>query len=378
MRIVQAYRHFPSTGGVETHILSISEAMSKRNHVCYILTPRWIREWSGISSSDYYSSESVLHPEQLLSLPEAVRLLRKLEVDVLHIHGSGLYAFTNALLLIGGLLTTGIVITPSFNPSNAELARIYDGPFWLVKSAYYFAVRPHLLKRADAIIAQTRAEAKLYRFWGLENVYIIPPSVDVKSFQSHDGSAFRRFFSLDNQPIVLGVGRLVPYKGFADLVEAARILVAKYPEVLFVIVGEGPEKDFLKALVEKYKITRSVLFTGYLTSELLREAYSACNVFVLPSYGEPLGIVLIEALAAGKPIIATSSGGVPEVVDERSAILVPQQCINALAASIEEVLTDKSLADSMGQASYERAKELYDSDIILTKVEQVYESVLRQ
>ncbi len=156
---------------------------------------------------------------------------------------------------------------------------------------------------------------------------------------------------LDSQ-VVLCVGRLSREKAQADLVEAAALLrrEGKQRNLWFVVVGEGPDRQKLKDMARYLLVEDRFVFTGHLTD--LRPYYTLANVFVLPSHTEGSPNVLLEAMAAGLPIVATAVGGVPEIVtNEKQALLVEKHNPLALAQAIGRLLSDATLQRKLAEAA---------------------------
>ncbi len=152
----------------------------------------------------------------------------------------------------------------------------------------------------------------------------------------------------DNERVVLSVGRLSREKAHVDLIEAFKRLRETKPDlsIKLIIVGDGPERSRLEAAVEATGYEERVVFTGQLTD--VQPFYAMADVFALPSHSEGSPNVLLEAMAANLPIVATAVGGVPEMVaNDESALLVPPNDPPALAAAISDVSTNKDLAQRL-------------------------------
>ena len=155
--------------------------------------------------------------------------------------------------------------------------------------------------------------------------------------------------------IVAGsAGRFVAYKGFHDLLRAAAAVRDKHPGVRWVLVGDGPERAALHALGDTLGLRDVVTFAGWQAD--VAPWLAGLDVFVLPSHGEHFGRVLVEAMALGKPVVATDAGGVPEiVVDGETGLLVPPGDPPALAAAIARLVEDPAQRARLGEAGRRRA-----------------------
>jgi len=167
-------------------------------------------------------------------------------------------------------------------------------------------------------------------------VSVIPNGCDSATFRLGDRAAARDNLgvSLDAE-VVLYVGRLVAEKGLREQLEALQLLAAQRPRLQLVIIGNGPMQDELHALTAG---NRNVRLTGALSPEAVAQWMVAADLVTLPSYSEGHPNVLVESLACGRPVVATSVGGIPEVVDAACGVLIPPRDVAALAAGLTQVL----------------------------------------
>jgi glycosyltransferase involved in cell wall biosynthesis len=276
--------------------------------------------------------------------------------------------------MFGRQLAKSVIVTPHYNPSARALnLEMLNARIRTLTKLYQYGFGPHLLKSADAIIALTEEEEMLYKTWGLDKVYFIPPGVDLDRFNPRNqGEEFKRKFGIQQKTIILCVARLIPQKGIDYLLKAGVEVCKEFPNTVFVVVGEGPLKSHLSKLARTLNIAEFVLFTGYISEKLLPEAYAACDLFVLPSIGEPFGIVLLEAMASGKPIVATNIGGVREIMKKIPESLVPPADEYSLAKTISRFLYDKELASRVACQCREIAEKSYGWANIAKKIMNVY------
>ncbi len=198
---------------------------------------------------------------------------------------------------------------------------------------------------------------------------IVPNGVDLAVFKpksiKHSGKR------------ILFVGRLIYYKGLQYLIKAMPEVLEKVPDAKLTIVGEGPLMGEWKELAKRLKVNDRIEWLGRLTDAGILKEYQKCDVFVLPSIykTEAFGIVLLEAMACGKPCIGTNVSGT-EYVLEDSGIAVDPQDEEQLSTAIVRVLTNKKLADEMSRKGLAKVRE-FDWKKIVDKVMSVYKSVLK-
>lgn len=169
-------------------------------------------------------------------------------------------------------------------------------------------------------------------------VRVIPNGCDAGTFHLRDRGEARAALGIDaDAELVLYVGRLVPEKGLRELLEATRALQSRRPRLRLVLVGDGPMRGGIEAALAAAP-TAAIRLAGPQAPADVARWLAAANLLTLPSYSEGHPNVLVEALACGRPVVTTPVGGIPEVVDETCAVLVPPRSVEALAAGIAQAL----------------------------------------
>ena len=197
-----------------------------------------------------------------------------------------------------------------------------------------------------------------------------PPQTDVRALRSRFGIA-------DDESLVLAVGRLSKEKAHVDLIAAFNLLCETSPEAKgkLLIVGDGPERGRLQAAADSSGCREQIVFAGQFSD--VWPLYFAADVFALPSHSEGSPNVLLEAMVAGIPIVATAVGGVPEIVeDNKSALLVSPNDPPALAAAIARALTEKDLAKSLAANASLLVATRYTSENYVRALSKIYRDVV--
>jgi len=177
-----------------------------------------------------------------------------------------------------------------------------------------------------------------------------------------------------NSPIVGNVAALVPHKGQRHLIEAAAIVIKKVPDARFVIAGEGELRPSLERLIKEHHLEKHVFLAGFRPDVL--SVHKSFDIFVMSSVTEGLGTSLLDAMACAKPIVATTAGGMPEVVaDGRTGLLVPPRDHAAMADALIRLLTDASLRAGMGAAGLARVRERFSAERMVQDTLEVYRRV---
>lgn len=188
--------------------------------------------------------------------------------------------------------------------------------------------------------------------------------------------AFHNRFADPDQRIVLFVGRMVREKGAHILVEAAAHVLRRHPEAVFVLVGGG-SSDHLRVLATQLGVESRIKITGFIPDEELEKLYQTASVAVYPSLYEPFGIVALEGMAAGLPVVVSDAGGLPEVVEpEKSGLLTWANNPESLAWGINRVLDDETLARRLGRNGARRVREEFGWEGIAAQTLDTYRRVI--
>ena len=211
--------------------------------------------------------------------------------------------------------------------------------------------------RADRVVVPSAYSADVAaEVYGVsrEEIAIVPELIDVGGWRDRLAAVPA---PPPHPPTVLTVARMYPRKRLADLVQAVASLRTRIPDVRVRIVGNGPEAPALHALSARLELGTTVTFLGDVSAATLAVEYVNADCFCLPSAQDGFGIVFLEAMTAGLPIVACRAAAVPEVVaDGVTGVLVPVRDPDALAAALARVLTDHSLAASLGAAGRRRVE----------------------
>jgi glycogen(starch) synthase len=221
---------------------------------------------------------------------------------------------------------------------------------------------------------------KIKQYYGVDEskVRVVPNGVDPQKFKPVvDLAAAKRQFGLGDEPCVLFVGSLIPRKGLPFLVEAAEKIVKEHGETKFVIVGEGPLKSWLLGALEAANLSGNFKFLGNVKEDTLAAVYNCADLLVLSSIQEGQGIVLLEAEASAKPVVAFDVGGVNEAVrNGETGFLVKRGYTDELADAVMRLLSDKNLRQKMGVNGRKFVLDNYTWDICAEKMLSIYRELL--
>ena len=221
-----------------------------------------------------------------------------------------------------------------------------------------------LVDAACLIVTETDYAAQFVRERfpnGADRIHRIYNGLNLADFGRADFSS--------SPPSIIAVGRLIPKKGFADLIRASGILVGHGKSFRCEIIGEGPLEEELREQITQLSIQNCVALLGSKPQREVRTRLVRAHALVMPSVVDPEGgmdnlpTVIMEAMATGLPVVSTTIGGIPEmVIENQTGFLVPQRDPVALAGAIEELINDPLLAQNLGRAGQDRAKGLFSID----------------
>lgn len=354
----------PHMGGIETHVQSLCRELCKRVDLRVL-----------VSSDNARSVEEELEGVRISRLPTRLTVastplcpamigaIRRSDSDIIHIHLPNPGA---VLAYLASGHPGRLVITYHSDTVRQRILRSIFEPYL------------HLaLKRSAAIIATSpdyrQTSQVLARY--LDRCHVIPYGIALEQFERSDPLAVAQVRARYGDRTVLSVGRLVYYKGFEYLIRAMQQVRGR-----LVIIGDGPLRRNLQQLCSTLGVADKVVFAGEIQNEAVAPYYHAAKVFALPSIArsEAFGIVQIEAMAAGLPVVNTRlDSGVPFVsLHNRTGLTVPPADPEALAAALNRLLDDDHLRSSFGRAAQLRARQEFCLDAMVSRTLAVYENIL--
>jgi colanic acid/amylovoran biosynthesis glycosyltransferase len=178
---------------------------------------------------------------------------------------------------------------------------------------------------------------------------------------------------------LLCVARLMPAKGISLLLEAVAELAESMPDLRCTLVGDGPDRQRLEQVAAKLRIADRITFTGAVGQDDIRPFYAAADAFVLPSFAEGVPVVLMEAMAAGVPVVATAVGGTSELVlPEQTGLLIPPGSVSALTDALRRILTDGELRERLATGGRAKVLDEFDLPRIGEQVAELFRQLLAE
>jgi phosphatidyl-myo-inositol alpha-mannosyltransferase len=365
---------FAYPGGVTEHVASLAEQFLSHGHEVHIVAPSSDDETEPIASIEapvHRIGRVVSVPANgsvaritlsLRSYLQAKRLLQEQQFDLIHLHEPLMPALPLTVLRHSN--TTNIGTFHAFR--NTPLTYFYGKTI----------LRP-FFRKLHGHIAVSGAAREFVGEYFPADYRVIPNGINFPRFN-------RRYARLeqfsDNRPTVLFVGRLEKRKGLRFLLRAWPMVLERQPDARLVVVGRGRPLEGYRRFAERHGWSPAdVVFAGYVPAEDLPRYYQTCDVFCAPNTGqESFGIVLLEAMAAGAPIVASDIPGYREVVShDETGLLVERQNPGAIADAVCRLLGNPELRAAMRHAGQSRA-QAYDWPRVAGQVLDYYEEVLER
>ena len=361
-----------SHGGVESSMFGLINELKKFNELeLHVVTCTKLLNKDKIlteKNATFYYIHSLKLPWLFTSVTidqyKIKSIISKINPDIVHAHMSApFYGYPALKSEYPAIITVhGIV---------SEESKTWRGAIGAIKRLLYTSMEEYVFKNAKTIVAITPYVKQKVRQLSNNDIYTIPNGVQ------------NSFFSIKSKEVperLLFIGGIEPRKGLQNLLKSLYILKGKMPGVTLHIVGGIRKKwyyDSLNDCVHSLGLTDHVKFLGSLSTEDLNKEISECSIFALPSREESQGIVLLEAMAASKAVVATNIGGIPDVVDHGvTGSLVGYGDIEGLAREIFKLLNDKYLRDQYAKNGMKKAEQ-YSNTVIAKQYFDLYKSVLR-
>ncbi|MCW8801928.1 MAG: glycosyltransferase family 4 protein [Candidatus Bathyarchaeota archaeon] len=371
-------------GGIARHCEGLGKALVKQKHDVHLFTldfpgaPNY-EEMDGIKV--YRASTELGHPNFLTWVLMFNHFLSKrmadvtktVDFDVMHVH-DWLAAFSG--ISFKHYLKKPIVLTMH----STEVGRaqgLHSPDSFSINGIEWWATY-----EADRVIVCSHSmKEEICNHFNLprEKVDIIPNAIDASNYEIPvDRGAVRQRYGIGwGEKLILCVGRLVPQKGVEYFIRAIPLIAKKYPEAKFIIVGEGWSRDLLEAEAQASGYANKIAFTGFASDKQVIELMTSADVLVVPSIYEPFGIVALEGMATGVPVVASQVGGLAEVIDhDKTGVFVYPRSPESLAWGIDKVLSDPDHAKMLTKNAKEKLHKAYSWEAVAMKTVEVYKKVV--
>lgn len=364
--------YVPDTNGVVTVIRMMEHYLRAAGHEVIIFAPShpdytedspWVYRFPSIPAIVYPHLRSAI-----VANPRAFRLIRTL--DIIHTQDPfaiGMLGFFAARLI-------GIPHLHTYHVLYADYRRYLPRPIRPSQRMVERLSRA-FCNRCDAVIApSTPIKEELIRYGVVVPIYVLPYGVDTAEFEREPLHNVREELGIGDSALILHVGRLAMEKNIEFVLRAFEILRRHRHDAKLVVVGDGPRAQDLRVLAKALGISSHVIFTGYIPREKLIDLYLQADLFVTASKTETQGLVVVEAMAAGLPVVALRAMGVVDLVIHGETGFLVQENTDEFAQSCLLLLEDRSLRAYMSKKAKERAQYI-SAPNSTKKLLEIYEEV---
>ncbi|WGS65025.1 glycosyltransferase [Marinitoga aeolica] len=372
--------YFPQKNGVSTAVKLYKEEMEKLGHNVYLFIPKYSKDYKRNEKNvfEFPAIKFLFEKEQRIALPISTDIfkIRDLNLDIIHSQdpfSMGIFAeFMSKLLKIKHVGTHHTMYEYYRNylpliirPTLKQTQRVIKN--WCLK--------------LDKVISPTKNIKELLVSYGVpdEHIVVIPTGIDTEKFNKKiEWNIKEEYGILPEEKILLFVGRLGPEKNIDFLIKVFHKVSYEEKNVKLIIVGDGVERNKLEELVVELDMHDKVIFTGGQPRERVLDAYKQADLFIFASYTETQGLVVLESMAAGTPVVALGKMGVYDLLNHENAggIMLKELNEDDFAHEIIRVLKDEKLYEKLSKNAIDFVKKNYSIEVSVNKILNVYKSLL--
>ena len=384
MKILMLTWEYPPriVGGIARVVHDLSKRLIKDGHEVTVVTYKDgdVPAYENDKGVQVYRVENyMIHPNNFIDwimqlnfnlIAKASEIIQKEgKFDVIHAHD---WLVANAAKALKNAFDIPIVSTIHATEAGRN-SGIHDDTQRYINDTEWLLT----YESTEVIVNSNYMKNHVQGLFGLpfDKINVIPNGINLTNFNGIERDYdFRRQYAMDNEKIILYVGRLVYEKGVQHLISAMPKRLENYHDAKLIIAGKGGMLDELKGQAEAMGLSNKVYFTGYLNSKQVQKMYKCADVAVFPSTYEPFGIVALEAMLAGVPTVVSDIGGLNEIVDHgiNGMKSYAGNC-NSIADSVISLLYDKQLAANVSKKAKQKVKEEFNWNKIAQDTHYIYE-----
>jgi glycosyltransferase involved in cell wall biosynthesis len=373
------YYH-PVVNGVVRSVASFREELMRKGHNVFVFAQ---------SDEDYKDSEPFIfrYPSLPLPLPGDIsaalpvssfvdQLLPSLKLDVIHTHHPILLGQTAARRAN----EMGLPLVFTFHTQYWEYTHYVPFPMEAIqeflKNRIHKWLQEYLQKCQHIVIPSESIRDFLVKEYGLQDRFtVIPTGTNLEPFLRADGKALRKEQGWQDETVLISIGRLAPEKNWDTLLRAFARAASEYPKLRLVLIGDGPARDSLEELAVELGIKEKVTFTGALPFAKVPAYLKAADAFAFASVTETQGLVTIEAMAAGLPVVAVDGSGTRDIIENGKQGFLVENDPDALSEGIKKLFIDPRLIKRFSHQALKKAK-MYDIELLGKQLITVYEQAI--
>lgn len=390
MKILMLTWEYPPriVGGIARVVHDLSKRLIKDGHEVTVVTYRDnadVPEYENDKGVNVYRVDNyMIHPNNFIDwilqlnfnlVSKATEIINKEGgFDVIHAHD---WLVANAAKALKNAY--GIPVVATIHATEAgRNSGIHDDTQRYINDTEWMLT----YEASEVIVNSNYMKNELQRLFGLpyEKINVIPNGINLSNFTGIERDYdFRRQYAMDNEKIILYVGRLVYEKGIQHLIAAMPKVLSNYHDAKLIIAGRGGMMDELRQEANNLGLNDKIYFTGYLDSKQVQKMYKCADVAVFPSTYEPFGIVALEAMLAGVPTVVSDVGGLDEIVTHGvDGMKAYAGNANSIADSITALLYDHQLATNVAKKAKQKVKEQFNWEKIAQDTHFTYEKAVCQ
>jgi glycosyltransferase involved in cell wall biosynthesis len=372
--------YLPVVSGVVRSVQSFRDALSALGHNVFIFA----------QEDDYEDTEPFIfrYPSLKLPLPVDIptalpvssfvdQLLPKLKLDIIHTHHPFLLGQTAA----GKARDLNLPLVFTFHTQYHEYTHYIPIPQEqvqeFIKDRIMNWLREYMRKCQHIVIPSESMRSILVNDYGLVDRFtVIPTGLDIEPYKEADGASLRAEWGWVDDKVIISVGRLAEEKNWGTLLQAFALALKEQPNLRLVLVGDGPQAQTLHQLADELGITERVLFAGRVPFEQIPAYLKAADLFSFASVTETQGLVTLEAMAAGLPVVAVAGSGTSDIVEEGVQGLLVQNDPQDLARGMVELICNPETAGTFKTAALKKSRA-FDNKRLARKMLKVYEQAIQ-
>ncbi len=375
--------YFPRVNGVSTSIRTFVKQMQHLGHEVHLIAPDYAVNTEDESWIKRIPARSIyFDPEDRLmkwgAAMQKLSELRRENYDLIHVHTPFVAHYL------------GLRLAQALNVPCVETYHTFFEDYlhhylpWIPKPiarGVARAISKRQCNAVDAIVAPSKPMLDVLRAYGVKaDAEIIPTGLQEHSFNEADGKAFRAKYDIPlERPMLLFVGRVAFEKNISFLLEMTKLLIEKHPDALLVVAGQGPAEKSLHKLAVDLGLDNNIKFIGYLDRNTeLNACYQAADIFVFSSKSETQGLVLLEAMAQGTPVVAIAELGTASILIEGQGALIAADNIVSFADKVHYLLKYPEDRYELGKAALQYVSETWTAKLQVERMLHFYHHLISE
>lgn len=372
--------YFPRVNGVSTSIKVFKNDLKKLGHEVHLICPAYNEKNTDKTITTIKSKPIFFDPEDHLmswtELNKKIEWIKKQKFDLIHIQTPFIAHYFGKKLA----KTLNVPIIETYHTSFEDYLHLYlpilpeSFARWLSRN-----IAKYLCNHCHGIISPSeQLKETLKNYQVTKPIKVVPTGLPDQSFKKTNKYTFRKLYNISpTDPLLLFVGRVAHEKNIDFLLHVYKYIASENKSIKFLITGEGPAFEHIQKLIKKLNLDRSVILTGYLeaNNELLN-CYASSDLFIFASKTETQGLVLIEAMAQGLPVVALAENGTKSILENNPGAIIAKDDPKEFAKTCLRLLNNKKKLSEMSVKAKKEAKQKWGSVAQTEKLIALYEEVV--